>query len=101
MLVTFCNSFSWRTKYPVQIKIASRLGLFPPYLFAELDRLKKEVQAQGVDVISLGIGDPDLPTPAHIIARLKAPASDPVNHRYPDYEGLERFRAAAAGWDRG
>jgi LL-diaminopimelate aminotransferase len=84
----------------VQIKPAARLGLLPPYLFAELDRLKKEVQQRGVDVISLGIGDPDLPTPAHIIARLQAAAADPVNHRYPDYEGLERFRAAAAGWYR-
>jgi LL-diaminopimelate aminotransferase len=84
----------------VQIKPAARLGLLPPYLFAELDRLKKEVQQRGVDVISLGIGDPDLPTPAHIIARLQAAATDPVNHRYPDYEGLERFRAAASGWYR-
>ena len=47
----------------MQIKPAARLGLLPPYLFAELDRLKKEVQQRGVDVISLGIGDPDLPTP--------------------------------------
>jgi len=84
----------------VQIKPAARLGLLPPYLFAELDRLKKEVQQRGVDVISLGIGDPDLPTPAHIIARLQSAAADPVNHRYPDYEGLERFRAAASGWYR-
>ncbi len=84
----------------MQITPAARLGLLPPYLFAELDRLKKEVQQRGIDVISLGIGDPDLPTPAHIIARLQAAASDPVNHRYPDYEGLERFRAAAAGWYR-
>jgi LL-diaminopimelate aminotransferase len=84
----------------VQIKPAARLRLLPPYLFAELDRLKKEVQQRGVDVISLGIGDPDLPTPAHIIARLQAAATDPVNHRYPDYEGLERFRAAASGWYR-
>jgi LL-diaminopimelate aminotransferase len=84
----------------VQIKPAARLGLLPPYLFAELDRLKKEVQQRGVDVISLGIGDPDLPTPTHIVARLQAAAADPVNHRYPDYEGLERYRAAAAGWYR-
>jgi LL-diaminopimelate aminotransferase len=84
----------------VQIKPAARLGLLPPYLFAELDRLKKEVQQTGVDVISLGIGDPDLPTPAHIVTRLQQAAADPVNHRYPDYEGLERFRAAAAGWYR-
>lgn len=84
----------------VQIKPAARLGLLPPYLFAELDRLKKEVQQRGVDVISLGIGDPDLPTPAHIVARAQAAAAAPVNHRYPDYEGLERYRAAASGWYR-
>ena len=83
--------------HKVQIKPAARLGLLPPYLFAELDRLKKEVQQKGVDVISLGIGDPDLPTPAHIIASLKRAAADPVNHRYPDYEGLERFAPAAGG----
>jgi LL-diaminopimelate aminotransferase len=84
----------------VQIKLASRLGLLPPYLFAELDRLKREVQGKGVDVISLGIGDPDLPTPPHIIEALKRTAENPANHRYPDYEGLLRFRQAAAGWYR-
>ena len=82
----------------MQIKVASRLNLLPPYLFAELDRLKREVQQTGVDVISLGIGDPDLPTPAHIVAALKRTADLPVNHRYPDYQGLDRFREAAAGW---
>lgn len=82
----------------VQIKTASRLGLLPPYLFAELDRLKKEVQNEGVDVISLGIGDPDLPTPSHIVETLQSAAADPVNHRYPDYEGLLRLRESAAGW---
>jgi len=82
----------------VQVKTASRLGLLPPYLFAELDRLKKEVRAKGVDVISLGIGDPDLPTPQHIVESLKRAADQPANHRYPDYEGLEHFRKAAADW---
>ena len=82
----------------MQIKLASRLDLLPPYLFAELDRLKKEVQQKGVDVISLGIGDPDLPTPPHIVEALKRTAELPVNHRYPDYQGLDRFREAAAAW---
>ena len=82
----------------MQIKTASRLGLLPPYLFAELDRLKKEVASKGVDVISLGIGDPDLPTPRHIVESLKRTADDPKNHRYPDYEGLPQFRQAAADW---
>lgn len=82
----------------MQIKLASRLNLLPPYLFAELDRLKREVQQTGVDVISLGIGDPDLPTPAHIIEALKRTAENPTNHRYPDYEGLLRFRESASNW---
>ncbi len=84
----------------MQIKTASRLGLLPPYLFAELDRLKKEIQKKGVDVISLGIGDPDLPTPAHIVEALKRAADDPANYRYPDYQGLDRFRSAATDWYR-
>jgi LL-diaminopimelate aminotransferase len=82
----------------VRIKTAARLSLLPPYLFAELDRLKREVQQKGVDVISLGIGDPDLPTPQHIVEALKRTADDPINHRYPDYQGLDRFREAAASW---
>ncbi|HUY17824.1 MAG TPA: LL-diaminopimelate aminotransferase [Candidatus Binataceae bacterium] len=82
----------------MQIKPAARLSLLPPYLFAELDRLKREIQQQGVDVISLGIGDPDLPTPRFIIESLQRAAENPPNHRYPDYEGLERFRQAASRW---
>lgn len=82
----------------MQIRVASRLGLLPPYLFAELDRLKREVQQKGVDVISLGIGDPDLPTPLHIVEACKRAAELPLNHRYPDYQGLDRFREAACGW---
>lgn len=82
----------------MQIKPAARLSLLPPYLFAELDRLKREIQQTGVDVISLGIGDPDLPTPRFIIESLKRAAENPPNHRYPDYEGLERFRQAASAW---
>jgi LL-diaminopimelate aminotransferase len=82
----------------VQIRVASRLSLLPPYLFAELDRLKREVQQTGVDVISLGIGDPDLPTPHHIVEVCKRAAELPLNHRYPDYQGLDRFREAACNW---
>jgi LL-diaminopimelate aminotransferase len=90
----------WSALDKVQIKVASRLSLLPPYLFAELDRLKREVAATGVDVISLGIGDPDLPTPPHIVAALQRAAETPANHRYPDYQGLDSFRAAAAAWCR-
>jgi len=83
-------------------KKAQRIQSLPPYLFAEIDRLKREVAARGVDLINLGIGDPDTPTPPHIVARLREAAGDPKNHRYPDYEGLPSFRQAAADWmDRG
>ena len=83
---------------PIPIRKAERIQKLPPYLFAEIDRLKREVAARGVDLINLGIGDPDTPTPAHIVARLREAAGNPANHRYPDYEGLLSFRQAAAGW---
>ena len=82
----------------IQFKKAERIQKLPPYLFAEIDRLKREVAARGVDLINLGIGDPDTPTPAHIVARLREAAGDAKNHRYPDYEGLPTFRQAAAAW---
>ena len=83
---------------PIQIKKAERIQKLPPYLFAEIDRVKREVAARGADLINLGIGDPDTPTPAHIVARLREAAGNPANHRYPDYEGLLSFREAAAAW---
>ena len=83
---------------PIEIKKAGRIRKLPPYLFAEIDRMKREVAARGVDLINLGIGDPDTPTPPHIVERLREAAGNPANHRYPDYEGLLSFRQAAAGW---
>jgi LL-diaminopimelate aminotransferase len=83
---------------PIQIRKAERIQKLPPYLFAEIDRLKREVAARGVDLINLGIGDPDTPTPPHVVARLREAAGEPANHRYPDYEGLLAFRQAAAAW---
>ncbi|MCC6766657.1 MAG: LL-diaminopimelate aminotransferase [Deltaproteobacteria bacterium] len=77
---------------------AERIRKLPPYLFAEIDRMKKEVAARGVDLISLGIGDPDSPTFPHIVAALQQAATRPANHRYPDYEGMPSFRAAAASY---
>jgi LL-diaminopimelate aminotransferase len=79
---------------------SARLQLLPPYLFAELDRMKQEQVKKGMDIISLGIGDPDLPTPPHIIQALAAAAADPKNHQYPSYEGMLSFRKAAADWYR-
>lgn len=77
---------------------AERLKKLPPYLFKEIDRKKTEVRARGVDIIDLGIGDPDLPTPPHIIEALKKAAEDPGNHRYPSYSGMGDFKEAVAKW---
>jgi LL-diaminopimelate aminotransferase len=79
---------------------AQRLGLIPPYLFAEIDRKVQEKKRAGVDVISLGIGDPDLPTPQRIVSVLQEAAADPANHRYPSYFGLAELREAVAHWYR-
>lgn len=79
---------------------ARRLGRIPPYLFAEIDRKVQEKKRAGIDVISLGIGDPDLPTPKRIVGVLQEAASDPSNHRYPSYFGLAELREAIAGWYR-
>lgn len=81
-----------------RFRLADRLSRLPPYLFAELDRLKQEALRRGMDLINLGIGDPDLPTPPHIVRRLAAASVDPKNHQYPSYEGLLAFREAAAAW---
>ena len=77
---------------------AERLKKLPPYLFKEIDRKKAEVRARGVDIIDLGIGDPDLPTPPHIIEALKKAAEDPATHRYPSYSGMGDFKEAVAKW---
>src|SRR3989442_4818623 len=78
---------------------AKRLGRIPPYLFAEIDRKVQEKKRSGIDVISLGIGDPDLPTPGRIVSVLQEAAADPTNHRYASYFGLAELREAIAGWD--
>src|SRR3989449_8081094 len=79
---------------------AQRLSLIPPYLFAEIDRKVQAKKRAGVDVISLGIGDPDLPTPKRIVSVLQEAAADPSNHRYPSYFGLAELREAIANWYR-
>jgi len=82
------------------VRFAQRLDAVPPYLFAELERKIAEKRAEGVDVISLGIGDPDLPTPEPVIEALAAAARDAATHRYPTNHGSDEFRAAAAGFYR-
>jgi LL-diaminopimelate aminotransferase len=77
---------------------ANRIASLPPYLFAEADRQIAAKRAAGFDVVSLGVGDPDLPTPAWILEALHKSAEDPANHRYPDYYGLAELRRAIASW---
>ena len=79
---------------------ADRLKKLPPYLFAEIDKKKKAAMAAGRDVINLGIGDPDLPTPDFIIEALKKAAHDPKNHQYALDEGSPKFRQTIADWYR-
>lgn len=80
------------------MNLARRMRSIPPYLFADLDRKRAALRAKGVDVISLGIGDPDLPTPPHIVAALVEAARNPATHAYPPYEGTLEFRQAVAAW---
>ena len=80
------------------MKPSSRLDRLPPYLFAELERKIREKKAAGVDVISLGIGDPDTPTPEPVVETLAAAARDPNTHRYPSNRGRPELRQAFAGF---
>jgi len=80
------------------IKYADRINSLPPYLFATIDKAKAEVIKRGVDVINLGIGDPDMPTPSHIVEAMKKSLDNSARHQYPSYEGMLSFRNAAAQW---
>ena len=77
---------------------ASRMSNLPPYLFARIDEMKAEQLKKGVDIIDLGVGDPDLATPPHIIASLCEAAKNPENHHYPSYVGMPAYRSAVADW---
>ena len=80
------------------MRTASRIANLPPYLFVEITKKIAEKRAKGEDVVSFAIGDPDIPTPTHIIDRLCHAAQDPANHHYPESEGLPELRQAIAGW---
>jgi len=82
----------------MKISWARRIEELPPYLFAEIDAKKNEMIAKGVDIIDLGVGDPDLPTPEHIVRALERAANNPAYHRYPSYTGMTSFREASARW---
>ena len=80
------------------MKLAKRLNRLPPYLFVEINQKIAELRAGGVDIISFAIGDPDLPTPSHIIEYMCQAAHDPTNHHYPETTGLPELRQAIAEW---
>lgn len=77
---------------------SKRLAQIPPYLFAKINQRKKELMAQGVDIIDLGIGDPDLPTPSHIVEKLREELNDPANFKYSPFQGISEFREAVASF---
>ncbi len=80
------------------MQVSQRINKLPPYLFVEINRKIAEKRAKGEDIISFAIGDPDIPTPEHIIDELCRSAHDPVNHRYPETDGLYELREAVAFW---
>src|SRR3954469_20848498 len=80
------------------MRSSKRLERIPPYLFAQLERKIAEKKAQGIDVISLGIGDPDTPTPPLVVEALRTAAGDPGTHQYPSNRGRQEFREAVAAF---
>jgi len=81
-------------------KPSANLGKLPPYLFAELDRKIDEAKARGVDIINMGIGDPDLPTPAPVVVAMQEATADAATHTYSPYSFTADYRKAAAAWVR-
>jgi LL-diaminopimelate aminotransferase len=80
------------------MRLSHRIEKLPPYLFTAISRKIAEKRAAGVDVVTFAIGDPDIPTPRHVLDSLHAAAEDPANHRYPESDGLPELRRAIAGW---
>ena len=82
----------------INIKPANRVKDLPPYLFATIDKMKEKALAKGIDLIDLSIGDPDTPTPKHIIQAMQKAVKNPAHHQYPSYMGMLSFRQAVADW---
>ncbi|MDR1244928.1 MAG: LL-diaminopimelate aminotransferase [Endomicrobium sp.] len=82
----------------MEIRYNEKLKKLPPYLFIEIDRKKKEAIDRGADIISLGVGDPDIPTPEHIIKSMQEAVAKPFNHQYPFGTGLLSYRKAVVDW---
>ena len=84
----------------MHIELAERLKSLPPYLFARIDQMKAEALSKGVDVIDISIGDPDLPTPEHIVKAMQQAVAKPEHHKYPSYAGMISYRQAVSDWYR-
>lgn len=84
----------------INFSTAKNLDNLPPYLFARIDAKRDAMREAGIEVISLGIGDPDMPTPEHIVNAMAEAIRKPSNHQYPDYAGSPAYRSAAARWMR-
>ncbi|MDR2426746.1 MAG: LL-diaminopimelate aminotransferase [Endomicrobium sp.] len=82
----------------MEIRYNEKLKKLPPYLFVEIDKKKKEAMERGADIISLGVGDPDMPTPKHIIEAGQQAMTKPANHQYPFGAGMVSYRKAVALW---
>lgn len=80
------------------MKISERLEKLPPYLFAQIDKKIDDAKKRGIDIISLGIGDPDKPTLTNIVDKMAKAITEPKNHDYPPYQGASDFRKASADW---
>ncbi|HEY9715210.1 MAG TPA: LL-diaminopimelate aminotransferase [Chroococcales cyanobacterium] len=80
------------------MEVSHRLKSIPPYVFAEIDKKRQAAVARGVDVINLGIGDPDQPTPRHIVDAMHEALEKPINHHYPPFGGMKEYKEAAAEW---
>jgi LL-diaminopimelate aminotransferase len=80
------------------VRTARRIEKLPPYLFAEIDRKVALAKERGADIISFGVGDPDLPSPPHVVEALADAARDSATHRYPSYTGMPEFRSVIASW---
>lgn len=80
------------------MKQSERLNKIPPYLFAEIDRKISDARSKGVDIISLGIGDPDTPTIPTVVEEMHKAIDNPANHDYPPYDGTVQFKTACAKW---
>ena len=82
----------------ITIEPAKRVKDLPPYLFATIDKMKEKALSRGIDLIDLSIGDPDTPTPKHIVEAMRRAVKNPAHHQYPSYTGMLSFRQAIADW---